>query len=248
MNDSAIIVFGKNPTPGKVKTRLASEFGLDGAAELYGALLIDTLVRFSQLGAAVRLYLAPTTEPISATVAPFDGKRLRQRGNGLGPRMKHAFEDTFDEGYHLVVIIGSDHPTLPLSTIEQAFTELRRPDTVVIGPSHDGGYYLLGLSEATGVLFDGMTYSHPDVFVQSGARARSAGLKIVTLEPWYDIDTPHDVRRLAADLIGDETPCPHTREWLLEAGLMQNASVAEGSASEKLYFEPPPQMHERSNE
>ncbi|HEX9660037.1 MAG TPA: TIGR04282 family arsenosugar biosynthesis glycosyltransferase [Rhodothermales bacterium] len=248
MNDNAIIVFAKNPTPGMVKTRLASELGLDCAAELYRALLIDTLVRFSRLGAAVRLYLAPTTEPISTTVAPFDGKRLRQRGDGLGPRMKHAFEDSFDEGYRPVVIIGSDHPTLPLSIIEQAFTELRRPDTVVIGPSHDGGYYLLGLSEPTGVLFDGMTYSHPEVFVQTGARARSAGLKVVTLEPWYDIDTPHDVRRLAADLSGDETACPNTRQWLLEAGLMQNAPVPGGSASEKLYFEPPPQMHERSHE
>jgi len=248
MNDDAIIVFAKNPTPGKVKTRLGSVLGLEAAADLYGALLIDTLLRCSQSDAALRLYLSPTTEPISTTVAPFDEKRLRQRGSSLGPRMKHAFEDTFDEGYGPIVIIGSDHPTLPLSIIEHAFTELRRPDTVVIGPSHDGGYYLLGLSEPSGVLFDDMTYSHPDVFVQTVARARSAGLSVATLEPWYDVDTAQDVRQLAADLSDDETACPNTRRWLLDAGLMQNASAPEGSASEKLYFESPPEMYERRHE
>ena len=248
MNDDAIIVFAKNPTPGKVKTRLAPELGLEAAADLYGALLIDTMVRCSRLDAAVRLYLSPTTEPISTTVEPFDKKRLRQRGSSLGPRMKHAFEDTFDDGYRPVVIIGSDHPTLPLSIIEQAFTELRRPDTVVIGPSRDGGYYLLGLSEPSSVLFDGMKYSHRKVFIQTVARARSAGLKVVTLKPWYDIDTAEDVRRLAIDLSVEETACPNTRRWLLEAGLIQNESAPKGSASEKLYFESPPQMHERSHE
>jgi hypothetical protein len=248
MNDGAIIVFARNPIPGKVKTRLGSEIGHEAAAGLYTALLIDTLLRCRRLDAAVRLYLSPTTEPISAAVAPFDEMRLRQRGSGLGPRMMHALEDTFDEGYRRVVIIGSDHPTLPLSIIEEAFTALARPKTVVIGPSHDGGYHLLGLTEPTTVLFDGMTYSHPDVFVQTDARARSAGLLVVTLEPWYDVDTAKDVHRLTADLSRDETACPNTRQWLLESGLMQNASVHEGSASEKTYFGPPPQMHERSHE
>ena len=96
-----------------------------------------------------------------------------QQGDGLGEKMRRAFEQTFAVGYERVVIIGTDHPTLPPAFIQEAFTRLRSPETVVIGPTEDGGYYLLGMDAPRPALFRGMTYSHGDVFAQTVARGPS---------------------------------------------------------------------------
>lgn len=224
MNKRALIVFGKNPVPGRVKTRLASEIGSSAAARLYQGFLIDTVERFNHAGADVRLYIAPTSDPLPGALSAFDRFALRQRGAGLGERMKNAFADTFMAGYDRVVIVGSDHPTLPLERIHEAFERLAERSTIVIGPSEDGGYYLLGLGHPAPQLFDGITYSRGDVFERTVDRAKRLRRSVHTLASWYDVDSMDDLGRLVADLNDDESVCPHTRLALAEAALIENAS------------------------
>ncbi len=201
---AALIVFAKLPEPGAVKTRLTTLLTPTEAAHLYEAFLHDSLDAYGHLEADVRLYLAPSETPVPEGFAP-DGVSVHaQRGKGLGARMLNAFVETFVAGYECVVIIGTDHPTLPLAFVECGFEELNAPLSIVLGPSDDGGYYLLGMNEVYPRLFEGMAYSHPNVFVQTLERAEATGAAVSVLPAWYDVDTPDALRRLIADLASDE--------------------------------------------
>jgi hypothetical protein len=224
-----------------VKTRIGAVIGQQEAARLYKALLLDTLRRCSMLNVDIRFYLEGTERAIDRDLLEFDRAQLRQQGEGLGPRMTNAFDDTFSAGYARVVIIGSDMPTLPPLRITQAFDSLSSERTVVLGPALDGGYYLLGLSRPCPQLFEGMSYTHRDVLSETLARCSSADLQPILLEPWYDVDTVNDLRRLAEDLTTGDGGCPATRSFLISRGLIENTSANQGSASEKPYFEHPPQ-------
>lgn len=216
MPDAALIVFAKVPEPGAVKTRLAPPLSLEGAADLYGAFLADALAAFAAPGAfgdgvdvAVRLHLAPSDAPLPAGLVP-DGVTVHtQRGDGLGARMAQAFAEAFAAGYDRVVIIGTDHPTLPLSSVGDAFRALAAPSTVALGPSDDGGYYLLGLNRPFPSLFE-MTYSHAGVFEATLARAVEAGARPVVLPPWYDVDDAASLARLVAAWRGGAPVGPQT--------------------------------------
>lgn len=244
MNRHALIVFGRNPVRGTVKTRLGAELGPESAVALYRACLLDTLHSTRTLDVDLRLYLAPTKEAADPAVKPFDDNRLRQRGRGLGPRMSNAFDDTFAAGYERVVMIGSDIPNLPASYIESAFDMLVESRAVVLGPALDGGYYLVGLTEAHPEIFHDISYTRENVLSRTLARCALAGLRTATLDPWYDVDTFADVRRLAADLKTDEGACPNTRSLLSRMGLIENTSSGTGSASEMCYFGDAPKQQE----
>ena len=137
-----------------------------------------------------------------------------QRGDGLGARMQRAFLETFAAGYERLVIVGTDHPTLPSAFVEEAFEALREPLAVSIGPSEDGGYYLLGMNEFYPQLFVGMRYSHADVFQETLARAERTSAALTVLPLWYDVDTPEALRRLRQDLEDPDVRAPHTRRVL----------------------------------
>jgi rSAM/selenodomain-associated transferase 1 len=197
---NALLVFAKAPEPGAVKTRLTSLLSEGEAARLYDAFLRDSLDAYRTLDADVRLYLTPASGERAEDLAPDGVTAHVQRGEGLGDRMLNAFVETFVAGYERVVVIGTDHPTLPLAFVERAFEELGPPLATVLGPSDDGGYYLLGMNEVYPQLFRGMTYSHPDVFTDTLQRAHATPASISILPTWYDVDTPAALRRLAADL------------------------------------------------
>lgn len=197
---AALVVFAKLPEPGTVKTRLTTLLTPTEAAQLYEAFLHDSLDAYAQLDADVRLYLAPSDCPVPEEFTPDGVSMHTQRGDGLGARMLNAFVETFVAGYERVFIIGTDHPTLPLVFVERGFEELLTPLSIVLGPSDDGGYYLLGMNEVYPQLFEGMAYSHPDVFAQTLERAESTGAAVSVLPSWYDVDTPDALRRLVADL------------------------------------------------
>lgn len=208
----ALIVFAKVPTPGTVKTRLTTLLSEIDAARLYEAFLRDALDAYGTLGVAVRLYLGPSPDDLPTGLVP-DGVTLhQQRGEGLGQRMLHAFVETFVAGHERAVVIGTDHPTLPLAFVEQAFEELSAPLATVIGPSDDGGYYLLGMNEVYSGLFEGMDYSHPEVFADTLQRAHATNASISILPTWYDVDTPDALTRLADDLERAPGGAPRTRE------------------------------------
>ncbi len=210
--EAALLVFAKVPEPGAVKTRLTALLTDAEAAQLYEAFLRDALDAYQQLGVAVRLYLSPAPDAVPEGLVP-DGVSLhRQRGDGLGERMLNAFVETFVAGFERAVVIGTDHPTLPLAFVAHAFDELAAPFATVIGPSDDGGYYLLGMNEVYPQLFEGMTYSHPDVFADTLQRAHTTPASLSILPTWYDVDTPDALERLAADLDREPGGAHKTRE------------------------------------
>ncbi len=212
----ALIVFAKIPHPGRVKTRLTTVLTEADACRLYTAFLRDALAQYGRLGVDVRLYLGPPAEPIPDGLVPPGVSVHRQRGAGLGERMAAAFVETFAAGYERVVIIGTDHPTLPTAFIEQAFAALAGPQALCLGPSDDGGYYLLGMNAPYTSVFKGMTYSHGDVFRQTLGRCSATRAATTVLPMWYDVDTPDDLRRLAADLNAPDATASHTRGVMAE--------------------------------
>ena len=200
----ALVVFAKVPEPGRVKTRLSPPLSRAEAAELYAAFLGDALDRYAALaagpgGPSVRLYLSGDPDdarlgglvPEAVSVHP-------QRGDRLGERMLRAFVETFATGHDRAVVVGTDHPTLPDAFFGLAFEALDDPLTAVLGPSDDGGYYLLGLNDLVPDLFD-MAYSHPDVFDDTMDRVMEADLTPVVLPAHYDVDDGDALARLVEE-------------------------------------------------
>lgn len=212
----ALIVFAKVPRPGRVKTRLTAMLSEAEAARLYQAFLSDALEQYRKLDADIRLYLGPPRGPVPEGLVPEDVSIHWQRGEGLGSHMARAFVETFAAGYEQVVIIGTDHPTLPTAFLEQAFAALEEPRALCLGPSEDGGYYLLGMNEPYTSVFEGMTYSHAEVFRQTLERCAATSAATTVLPIWYDVDTPESLLRLMSDLREAGTEAAHTRTVMTE--------------------------------
>ena len=145
--------------------------------------------------------------------APPGVEALRQRGAGLGERMLHAFVETFAAGHDRAVVVGTDHPTLPTEYLALALDALKDPLTAVLGPSDDGGYYLLGLNEVVPDLFD-MAYSHGAVFEDTLGRAMEADLTPVVLPEHYDVDDGPALDRLAGEWRAGADVGPRTADML----------------------------------
>jgi rSAM/selenodomain-associated transferase 1 len=191
-------VFVKAPTPGQVKTRLAAELGAARAAEVYRLMgrgvvsacvspEYDTVVWFAPADArqAVRDWLQ------GLGVAAFRA----QAPGALGARMAAAFLRHFREKAHRVILIGSDCPEVDSRLVSRARAELDQHD-VVVGPAHDGGYYLIGLQRAAPRLFRGIAWSTEAVLEQTMARAREMGLRSALLPTLRDVDTASDARAM----------------------------------------------------
>ena len=229
MTDCALVVFAKVPVAGAVKTRLVPPLTHEAAADLYAAFLADALSAFATPGAfgtgvdpAVRLTLAPSGASLPAGLVPDRVSVHTQHGDGLGARMHNAVADALSAGYRRVVVVGTDHPALPLAFVGDAFRALTEPSTVVVGPSDDGGFYVIGMNRAFPSLFD-MTYSHAGVFAETLRRASEAGARTVVLPPGYDVDDGAGLARLVADwragaVVGAATVA--ALERLLSAGLV----------------------------
>src|SRR5262245_3190058 len=140
----ALGLFAKQPTPGTVKTRLASATSPDWAAKVYAAFLLDFLERLSTFEVQrVLAYAPPDAHAYFESIAAGKWELLPQSSGDLGERMAAFFRDVFAAGVHAAVLVGADSPTLPLGVIAQSFAELARAD-LVLGPATDGGYYLIG--------------------------------------------------------------------------------------------------------
>ncbi len=200
MSLPALIVFAKVPEAGRVKTRLSPPLSPEAAAALYEAMLRDALAQYAGLGATVRLYLSPSEKSLPADLVPPGVSVHMQQGADLGARMQRAFLETFLSGVERAVIIGTDHPSLPSVFVEQAFQSIEAPRSIVIGPSDDGGYYLLGMHDFCPALFSGMTYSHGSVFAETLARAGEQEAEVTILPTWYDVDDAAALEKLRGDL------------------------------------------------
>jgi rSAM/selenodomain-associated transferase 1 len=198
----AILVVAKAPEPGRTKTRLCPPLSLEDAAALYQAFLIDTTAAALALGWERVTLVHPNqakTRHVLAGLVPGGAELQPQRGAGLGAALSSAFESHLGAGFGRVILIGSDSPSLPSAFIQDACSALDHCD-VVIGPSADGGYYLIGMRTFYPSLFTGISWSTDRVHEQTLARARALPLRVWSLPEWYDVDTVVDLRRLVADL------------------------------------------------
>lgn len=201
--DTALVIFAKAPIPGQVKTRLCPPLTPDEAATLHGSFVLDLLERTK---AAVGRFTLPLDRylacaPSSAHVffkilEERQGVRLiDQVGEDLGTRMRQVFETLFARGYHHVVMVGTDVPSLPLEQYRDAVSLLQAHD-LVLGPALDGGYYLIGLNRPMPELFAGIPWSTGQVLSLTQEKAGALGLTVALTAPWRDVDTIDDLQAL----------------------------------------------------
>lgn len=196
MDNRCLLFFLKNPEKGRVKTRLASAVGDEVAVKLYRRFLLEMLFTLNQ--GTFLFYLCFYPENSLSDLKGWLGDDylyMPQKGKDLGERMKNGFIEAFAMNFKRVVLIGSDIPDLPLEFIEEAFTSLQEKD-VVIGPSFDGGYYLIGFKDKVFSLkvFEGIPWSTEKVFEKTMKVLKQEGLTVHTLQLLRDIDTIDDLR------------------------------------------------------
>jgi rSAM/selenodomain-associated transferase 1 len=225
----ALAVMAKAPRAGTVKTRLAPPLTLDQAAAINICFLRDTTesiaaVAASGNAAGIVSYTPIGDESLFDNLLPADFSLIPQRGDGFGERLLATAEDLFACGYGSACFIDSDSPTVPAAAFEQAVAELAKPgDRIILGPSHDGGYYLIGLKHAHSELFANITWSTSTVFAETIAAAKTANLEAVILPLWYDVDDAATLDILTAELLHHTPPhfttipghsAKHTRDFL----------------------------------
>lgn len=211
-----LILIGKRPDSGAVKTRLARSVGDAAATRLYGAFLGDTLEVCR--GADARLCISYTPASAAAyfsELAP-EAVLLPQPDGDLGVRLAAAVETVFSLGAEGVVLVGSDLPQLELADLERALRAVRM-GRAALGPSRDGGYWLLGLPRSVPAVFEGLDWSTDRVLGQTLDRLERAELEVVRLATRFDVDVGRDLERLR--LLLEKLPperCRRTREALAE--------------------------------
>lgn len=191
--DNVLIIFVKHPEAGFVKTRLAKAIGKIEAALLY-RFFVEAIIRRTETKKLKRIiYYTPARK--KKEIMGWLGKNIEiypQKGGNLGERLSSAFKWTFEEGARRVVVIGTDSPLLGKKVILKAFKELKN-NQCVIGPSSDGGYYLLGLSSFYKEIFEGVEWGTDKVFKQTLNTINRLNLKCSLLDEHFDIDNAEDL-------------------------------------------------------
>jgi rSAM/selenodomain-associated transferase 1 len=203
-----ILVFTKGTDFGQVKTRLRPFLNNVQSMELHLAFLQDTLEKIKSLNIHGSLYVVGDPDFHFKNSFPI----FPQNGNDLGSRLHNAFEDQF-MNHDRIVVIGTDSPDLPTGRIQEAFLSLQNHDAV-IGPTEDGGYYLLGLSKMIPTVFETIPWSTNEVFQKTLEKLH--GYKTHVLESHYDVDVIEDLIKLKKNLEKEKSIAPFTRKWFDE--------------------------------
>jgi hypothetical protein len=211
-----LIIMAKAPRPGSVKTRLAKSLPVQAVIELYRCLLNDTITMTQTLDRVEIAIMCPALDVDELSLAVANSiPVVPQTGNGLAAALDSVFHQFAAVGGPGVIAFNSDSPHLPASVLEAAFDVLETCD-MVVGPTHDGGYYLVGARA-----------SHPGLFTSDGmgtataleallARASKLQLSVRVLDPFYDIDVAADLSQLADELQLAPRRAPRTAAWLVE--------------------------------
>lgn len=194
MQTNALIIFVKNPEPGKVKTRLAADLGDEIAFHIYLKLLRVTHDVVRKVDVERHVFYSSFVPSTDIFEEP-DFQRSLQHGDDLGIRMRNAFDQIFAEGFEKAIIIGSDCPNLTDEHISIAFDLLDENDAVV-GPAVDGGYYLLGLKRSNPILFNNKKWSSNSVLEDTIADFDSLHWKWIKIDTLSDVDTVEDLKLL----------------------------------------------------
>lgn len=193
-NKNALIIFVKTPIPDQVKTRLQPHISPEESAKLYTAFLKDLDHKlYDQDGFDCWYAISPENFQKDALgqIIHLDNYFL-QEGQDLGERMDHAFHSLFSKGYEKIVLIGSDLPSITLDIISQALQGLDTKDCV-IGPSKDGGYYLIALSRSHSDIFKNLPWSTSEVLKKTIDILDKKGLTYTLLPEFEDIDTYKEI-------------------------------------------------------
>ncbi|HVR57050.1 MAG TPA: TIGR04282 family arsenosugar biosynthesis glycosyltransferase [Pseudolabrys sp.] len=212
-----IAVMAKASTPGLTKTRLVPPLRFEEAAAFNTAFLQDVAANIVAAGRQVDItgYVAfgpPGSEAFFERILGRDIGLISAWRPNFGDCLLLAIEATLARGHSAAVVLNSDSPTLPTSLLVKTAEVLARPgDCAVLGPSTDGGYYLLGLKQAHQRLFQDITWSTEQVAEQTLERAREIGLDVHILPEWYDVDDLQSLRMLHEEIRSRaELPHAHT--------------------------------------
>jgi uncharacterized protein len=216
-----IVVMVKAPIAGFVKTRLTPPLSQSDAAILAQCFLKDIVDSLKQV--TPKIIVAFTPPEGRVVLERSLAKQLlwfAQKGNDLGERLNSAVTYAHDLGFNPIIVLGADSPTIPVSFIETALNTLVRGETdVVLGPTTDGGYYLIGLNRLQPELFQHIPWSSASTFQQTARKANRLNLRLRTLPEWYDVDTPADLKTLSNELLSNPEVrgrAPATCQWLLD--------------------------------
>ena len=216
LTNRTLVIMAKAPRLGSVKTRLAESLSLQAVTELYRCLLNDTMALAQVLDHVEIAIMCPASDVEDLSQALAKAVRIvPQTGQGLAAGLASVFTHFATPGHQRVIAFNSDTPHLPASVLETAFDVLEVCD-LVVGPTYDGGYYLVGARA-----------SHPGLFTSDGmgtanaleallAHARALGLSIHLTDPFYDIDVAADLSQLANELQRMPGRAPRTAKWLSE--------------------------------
>lgn len=211
--DRVLVIMAKAPRPGAVKTRLVPSLSPDAVTAFYRCLLEDTLALARSLNDVEVAIMCPHSDVNQlAQLAGREVNVVPQKGEGLAAGLTSVFAH-FADHHHRIIAFNSDSPHLPPSVLEEAFEALAAHD-VVVGPTHDGGYYLIGAKASYPTLFahDGMGTS--SALERLLFRARVLDLSVALAPPFYDIDVADDLTRLAEELRLAPAKAPRTARWL----------------------------------
>lgn len=221
----ALGIMTKSPQAGKVKTRLTPPLTAEEAAGLNRCFLRDishsiALAATMSSAQGVGIYTPIGAESAYEDILPKEFFLIPQRGDAFGQRLTAATEDLFSVGFQSVCLINSDSPTVPSSTFVEAANELVKSDErIVIGPSEDGGYYLIGLKKRHNRLFEEIDWSTDRVFDQTRQRAAEIGLEVYELPRGFDVDDRATLQQLCDELLSKNASstkikAPNTRRFL----------------------------------
>ena len=214
--DRVLVIMAKAPRPGAVKTRLADGLSSEDVTDFYRCLLDDTLALAQSLDQVEVAIMCPGSDV--SELARWAGKAasvVAQKGEGLAAGLTSVFAHFAEDGPRRIIAFNSDSPHLPGSVLGGAFETLATHD-IVVGPTQDGGYYLVGAKA-----------SHPTLFANDGmgtnsalerllSRARSLQLSLGFATSFYDVDVADDLTRLASELRLAPEKAPRTAAWLKE--------------------------------
>jgi uncharacterized protein len=224
-NLCALGIMTKVPRAGQVKTRLTPPLTPQEAARLNICFLRDISAAISKAGNDTRgigCYTPAGSEEVYHDILPASFQLIAQRNGYFGERLVGAIEDLLGAGFSSVCLINSDSPTVAASVFGEAARLLSSPnEQVVLGPSDDGGYYLIGMKKLQPRLFERIDWSTDRVLAQTLERAGEIGLEVRFLPTCYDVDDRTTLHRLCDDLLGpndsrDPEIAPATREFLGE--------------------------------
>lgn len=215
--DCVLAIMAKAPRPGYVKTRLLRHYPSDQVLAIYRCLVEDTVSVARQLPDAHLAVVCPAGDRGELQAWLPDVEILEQAGAGLADGLASTFTIFGQQGFARIIALNCDTPHVPAAALVEAF-ELLRAREIVIGPTLDGGYYLVGATTAHPTLFDGSPLGTGNARAALEGRIRDLGLSLGLTEACYDVDRREDLERLREELRAHPERAPRTATWLAQGG------------------------------